>query len=141
VNAVAVSADVAGNTAATNDPTAPLWLQARAVASGAPFYSLPALYDEDGSFVRVREVSVTYAAPRSLSRAVRVQSLSVTGAVRNLALWTRYTGVDPEVSNTYGANVQYSPTSGGYLVNNDVRDDYGAVPLLRYWVVRLNVGL
>jgi hypothetical protein len=64
----------------------------------------------------------------------------VTGAARNVALWTRYTGVDPEVTNSAGFNVQSTPTNGGFLVNNDVREDYGAVPLARYWVVRLNAG-
>jgi hypothetical protein len=96
---------------------------------------------EDGSFIRVREVSITYAVPRSLIRAFRVQSLTLTGAVRNLALWTRYSGVDPEVSNTGGDNVQPAPTTGGNVVNNDIREGFGAVPLARYWVVRLNVGL
>ncbi len=138
-NAGALFADLVGNTRQTNDPTAPLWLQARAVESAS--FSQNALNMEDGSFVRVREVSVTYVVPHSLLRALRVQSLSVTGAVRNLALWTRYTGVDPEVSNTDGSNVQFQPTSNGYQVNNDMREDFGAVPLARYWVVRLNMGL
>jgi hypothetical protein len=85
---------------------------------------------------------VTYAVPRSLVRAIRMQSLSVTGAVRNLALWTRYSGPDPEVSNTYSSNLQTAPGQGAaYMVNNNVRADNGTVPLARYWVVRLNVGL
>jgi TonB-linked SusC/RagA family outer membrane protein len=141
-NAVALGEDEVENSPGTNDPRAPLWLQARAVENANN--TLTALNDEDGSFVRLREVSVTYAVPHSLIRALRVQSLSVTGAVRNLALWTRYSGVDPEVSNTVGgggSNVQSAPTTGGYVVNNDVRLDGGAVPLLRYWVVRLNMGL
>ena len=140
-NEAVYDADLVGNTQGTNSPTAPLWLQARAVAAGAGTNPFTALSVEDGSFVRVREVSVTYTIPRSLIRALRVQNLSVTGAVRNLALWTRYTGADPEVSNTLGYNVQAAPTTGGEVVNNDVRADLGAVPLARYWVVRLNVGL
>ena len=138
-NDVALYADYVGKSRQTNDPAAPLWLQARAVADGT--FSPNTLIVEDGSFVRVREVSVTYAVPRSLTRALRVQSVSLTGAVRNLALWTRYTGVDPEVTNTGGINVQAAPTTGGTMLNNDVREDFGAVPLARYWVVRLNVGL
>ncbi len=138
-NAVANLADGIGNTRPTNDPTAPLRLQARAVVNaGGPTNASDM---EDGSFVRAREVSVTYAVPRTVVRALRMQSASITGAVRNLALWTRYTGVDPEVTNTFGYAVQSAPTSGGYLLNNDVRSDIGAVPLLRYWVVRLNMGL
>jgi hypothetical protein len=138
-NFVQFYADNTRNSRAMNDPTAPLWLQTRAVATNVPPYPQPAQYYEDGSFVRVREVSVTYAMPRSLSRALRVQTLSLTGAVRNLALWTRYSGVDPEVTNTAGGNIQ--PATGAYAVNNDIRQDFGAVPLARYWVVRVNAGL
>jgi hypothetical protein len=129
-----------GSTRGTNDPTAPLWVQARAEANTLCCFN--SLDVEDGSFVRVREVSVTYALPQGALRALRMQSLSVTGAVRNLALWTRYSGPDPEVSNTTGNNFQISPlSSNGYALNNNVREDNGAVPLARYWVVRLNVGL
>jgi hypothetical protein len=136
-NYMAYDRDYSGNSQATNDPAAPLWLQARGPdgAAGGP-------YEEDGSFVRIREVSVTYVLPRGITRSLRAQSVGLTAAVRNLALWTRYTGVDPEVTNVGGsANAQYTPTSNTYVVNNDVRSDWGAVPLLRYWVVRLNVGL
>jgi TonB-dependent SusC/RagA subfamily outer membrane receptor len=139
-NLVAYFADgYNGNTRGQNDPTAPLSLQARAFENQCCVFN--ALDVEDGSFVRVREVSVTYALPRSLVRAIRMQSLSVTGAVRNLVLWTRYSGVDPEVTNTEAYNLQSSPSSGGNAVNNNVRGDIGAVPLARYWVVRLNMGL
>ncbi len=137
-HAQAANADFTGNTQGSNDPTAPLWLQARAV-EGAVF-AFPSSYAEDGSFVRVREVSVTYTVPHRVARALRMQNVSLTGAVRNLALWTRYTGVDPEASNTDGATVQHSPSGGGFIVNNDVRLDFGSVPLLRYWVLRLNAG-
>ena len=132
--------DDAGRTRQVNEPTAPLALQARAVANTNDGL-VSSLDVEDGSFVRVREMGVTVAAPPSLARAVRAQSVSITAAVRNLFLWTRYTGIDPEVSNTGRGNIQAAPTTGGATVNNDLREDLGAVPLARYWVVRINVGL
>jgi TonB-linked SusC/RagA family outer membrane protein len=137
-NTVALYSDFVGRAREENDPRAPLWLQARAVENAA--FHVNALDAEDGSFVRIREVSLTYAVPRTVVRMVRVQSATVTGAVRNLALWTRYTGVDPEVSNSGGANLQFTPTAGSYAVNNNARQDFGATPLLRYWVVRVNLG-
>ena len=58
-------------------------------------------YIEDASYVKLREVSVTWRVPPTLlSRApgrVRDASLSLSG--RNLVTWTDYTGLDPEVSN------------------------------------------
>jgi hypothetical protein len=131
--------DFTGNTAATNDPHAPLWQQARAIATTTQFVFDNSLVAEDGTYVRFRELSLTYAIPRAITSFVRLKNLSITAAVRNLALWTRYSGTDPEVSSTYGSNVQFSPT-GSALVNSDVREAFGAMPLARYWVVRLNAG-
>jgi hypothetical protein len=127
-----------GNSAATNDSKASLQSQATAVAGSQ--FEVTSLDMSDGTFVRFRELSITYAVPPRLVRALRVQSLSLTAAVRNLALWTKYDGVDPETNNTAGYH-QQDPTTNGFFVNNDVRADFGAVPLARYWVLRLNVGL
>ncbi len=132
---------------ASNDHTAPLWQQARDIAAGAILASgqgggaAPAGFYEDATFVRFRELSLTYVMPRSLVRVLRARQMSLTGAVRNLGLWTRYTGADPEVANSGGANTQLAPTSNAYIVNNNLREDSSAIPLLRYWVLRLNVGL
>ncbi len=132
---------------ASNDRTAPLWQQARDVAgevinvTGLDGYVPPAGFYEDATYLRFRELSVTYGVPRSVARALRVQRLSLTGAVRNLALWTRYTGSDPEVTNSVGANTRFSPTSNTFILNHDVREDVAAVPLLRYFVARLNIQL
>jgi TonB-dependent starch-binding outer membrane protein SusC len=56
------------------------------------------VYVEDGSFVKLREVSVAYDVPsRLLGRRVSSAQLQLSG--RNLVTWTDYTGYDPEVSN------------------------------------------
>ncbi len=131
---------------ASNDRSAPLWQQARDVAaetilaSGFDSYVFPAGFYENATYARFRELSLTYALPHTVARVLRVKQLNLTGAVRNLALWTRYTGTDPEVTNSVGNNAQLSPTTNMYTVNNNMRADIAAVPLLRYWVVRLNIG-
>ena len=66
-----------------------------------------AVYLEDASFVKVREVSLSYDVPedwvsRFWSRA-RYATLSVSG--RNLLTFTDYTGLDPEVSNFGNQNI------------------------------------
>ena len=138
-NVAAQLTSYGANGVAANDPSAPLWLQARTAGDVSSGFN--SLFYEDGSFVRIREVGVTYAVPRSLARALRIANASVTGAVRNLALWTRYTGADPETNDSNGNDIQSVSTTGGLMTNNNSREDYGAVPLARYWVVRLNVGL
>jgi len=54
-------------------------------------------YMEKGDFVRFREFAVTYTLPTRLAANVRAQRATLTAGGRNLALWTKYTGFDPEV--------------------------------------------
>jgi TonB-linked SusC/RagA family outer membrane protein len=56
------------------------------------------VYIEDGSFVKLRELSLSYDIPaRVLGGRVRGAQLQLSG--RNLKTWTDYSGYDPEVSN------------------------------------------
>jgi len=67
----------------------------------AVFGRQTAVYVEDASFVKLREVTLSYDVPSAmLSRfggRIRTAELSISG--RNLLTWTDYTGLDPEVSN------------------------------------------
>jgi TonB-linked SusC/RagA family outer membrane protein len=57
-------------------------------------------YVEDASFVKIREVSVAYDLPkRYASQLGPLKSLQLSLSGRNLATFTSYTGLDPEVSN------------------------------------------
>jgi hypothetical protein len=119
---------------------APLWEQARAVAYNEYYYN-PAGFFEDGTVVRFQELSLTYALPPRWARSAHVRALSLTGAVRNLAYWTRYTGGDPAASSL-GSSPYTGSSVAPYTVNNDVRSSTaGAVPLARYFQFRLNVGI
>jgi hypothetical protein len=72
-------------------------------------YDLKALspYDglnqnENGAFVRFREVNVTYNLPTDWTqRKLGLRYVSLTLSGRNVALWTPYSGIDPEL-NEYG---------------------------------------
>ena len=62
---------------------------------------------EDASFVKLRELAVSFQLPSSMvshlfSSASAVR-LELSG--RNLKTWTGYTGLDPEVSNFGNTNV------------------------------------
>ncbi|HVT41313.1 MAG TPA: SusC/RagA family TonB-linked outer membrane protein [Gemmatimonadaceae bacterium] len=50
------------------------------------------------SFTKLREVSLSYDAPGVLARRFGAHSLGVTASARNLAMITKYTGIDPENS-------------------------------------------
>ena len=63
-------------------------------------------YILDGSFVKLRELTLTYAVPakftqRYLGSRFSDVRLNMTG--RNLHTWTKYWGADPEVNN-FGSN-------------------------------------
>ncbi len=130
-NALQTDAAIVPYAAAFNDPHASLLDQARAVKFSENFSPLTNAYFEDGSFVRWRELSITYFLPGRLTRALRVGSASLTFLGRNLVLWTRYSGPDPEVANA-AANGMAPP---------DGVEDSGATPLTRSWALRVNLGL
>jgi hypothetical protein len=88
------------------------------------FNSVSTEYIEPGDFTRLREVSATYLLPRGLANRFRASSASVTLAARNVALWTKYSGPDPEINSSTGS---FS------------RSDFLTVPSPRRWVARFNV--
>jgi hypothetical protein len=126
---------------ALNDPAGvSLWQQARAVSLAYSFSRRENSGTiEDASFARWRELSLSYSVPPRLAATLRARTASLTLAVRNLALWTHYTGPDPEVSN-----LPLQLSTAGLLTtatNRDVATDLGALPLTRYWVLKLALGL
>jgi hypothetical protein len=61
-------------------------------------------YIEDASFVRLSEIAGTYTLPVRWARKMRAAAASLTVGGRNLALWTNYTGFDPEVLSVTSSN-------------------------------------
>jgi hypothetical protein len=89
----------------TQDPTAPLWLQARAIAKtygttlAGTSYKTAAGYFVSNRFWKLREVSAAYTLPRRLTAAIRAQAGStISLGARNLYTWTDFTGIDPEAN-------------------------------------------
>ena len=60
----------------------------------------PRPYIEDGSFVKVREISIAYTLPKRLASQIGpLKTLNVSLSGRNLLTFAPYSGLDPEVSN------------------------------------------
>jgi len=53
-------------------------------------------YIEKGTFVKLREVNLTFEAPQRYAELMRARNLRVSVQGRNLAIWTNYWGSDPE---------------------------------------------
>ena len=65
-------------------------------------------YIQDASFVKLREVTLSYQVPETLVRSVfggRVTDVRAELSGRNLVTWTPYKGLDPEVSNFGNQNI------------------------------------
>ena len=82
---------------------------------------------EDGSFLRLKTVSLGYNLPGYFTKKFNIQSIRVFTSGQNLITWTKYSGMDPEVS------VRNSPLTPGF--------DYSAYPRSRVFTFGLNVTL
>ena len=60
------------------------------------------VYVQDGSFVKLREVSLSYQVPQAFTRRLggsRVGDVRLNVVGRNLGVWMDYWGMDPEATN------------------------------------------
>ncbi|MBN9299680.1 MAG: TonB-dependent receptor [Filimonas sp.] len=67
---------------------------------------------EDGSYLRLKTVQLSYALPEKLIKKAGLKSCSFYTSAQNLVTWTKYSGYDPEVSVNYSAltpGLDYSP--------------------------------
>jgi hypothetical protein len=111
-----------------SDITAPFWMQARSVALRDHPSHTQVGFMEDASFVRFRELGLTYSLPSRLaSHYLDSKSATFTFAARNLHKWTKYTGLDPEDNADAGSTA-------------NVASDFQTIPPPTYFIFRLNLG-
>ena len=85
-------------------------------------------YVEDASYLRIKNITLTYNFPKKMIKPLYLQSLRLSANVQNLYTFTRYTGYDPEVGSQNG---QYS-MSGQSMLMYGV--DTGRVPAPRSFI-------
>jgi len=91
-----MSGPVAGPGAGTKAVLDQNWFQNY---MGGIFPSIQTPYLEDGSFIRLRELSIAYTFDsRFITHNLGLSNIEVRAAARNLATWTKYKGADPEVN-------------------------------------------
>ncbi len=75
---------------------------------------------EDGSFLRINNVTLGYSLPKSLIKRAKISSLRVYATVYNLATITGYSGYDPDVNakraNPLTPGVDYSAYPRGRTI-------------------------
>ena len=81
---------------------------------------------EDGSFLRINNITVGYSLPVKSIAGLKMSKLRFYFTTNNLAVFTKYTGYDPEVS------VRSSPLTQGL--------DYSAYPKSRSFIFGVNAS-
>lgn len=79
---------------------------------------------EDGSYLRLKNVSLSYDFPSSLVNKLKLGGIKVYVTGENLITWTHYTAYDPEVSSYSGLQIGV---------------DDGSYPQSRTFIVGLNL--
>jgi hypothetical protein len=62
-------------------------------------------YLEDGSFARIKNLTLGYTLPTALATRAHIRTIRVYAQAQNLVTFTNYSGLDPEVSTFSGSNV------------------------------------
>lgn len=71
-------------------------------------------YIEDGSYLRIRNITLGYTLPASVTRKWMLENVRVYANIQNLHTFAKYTGYDPEIgASTASANV-YGLDNGRY---------------------------
>lgn len=83
------------------------------------------LYIFDGSYFRLKNITLGYTLPKSLTMKFMVERLRFYVSAENLLTFTKYHGFDPEIA------------SGG----TSLGVDYGVYPQARTWTVGFNITL
>lgn len=83
---------------------------------------------EDGSFLRINNITLGYTFPKKWLSRVKVNSLRIYATVNNLYVLTSYSGYDPEVNTR-----RSTPMTPGV--------DYSAYPRSRAFIAGINLSL
>lgn len=85
-------------------------------AKGYVAYDVYSRFIEDGSFLRLKNITLGYTIPERLTRKIFVSKLRLYATASNLFLLTKYSGFDPEV-NMKSSNLMPSFDFGAYPKN------------------------
>jgi len=66
---------------------------------GKSAYNRSSRWIEDGSYVRLKNITLGYNLPKSLISKIRINNLRVFVTATNMLTMTKYTGYDPEISS------------------------------------------
>ena len=95
-------------------------------ATNSPVPQVIDKYIEDGSYVKLKNISLGYSFGNNVISRLRAKQLRIYVSAQNLLTWTNYTGLDPEV-NFYDSD------------NTKQGIDYGVYPSYRTFLAGINL--
>lgn len=90
-------------------------------------YAFSDRFIEDGSYLRIQNITLGYTIPRKLTEKIGISNLRVYGTAQNIYTFTKYSGYDPEIGTAY--------INGNYLTGID----NGRYPSPRIYTLGLNL--
>lgn len=81
----------------------------------------------DGSYLRLKTVSLAYDLPTKAVKAMRMKGMQIALTGSNLWVWTKYVGYDPEMSSSLGTS------------RSKIGIDYGSYPSTRTVLLKLGI--
>lgn len=90
-------------------------------------YAFSDRFIEDGSYLRIQNISLGYTLPRKLINKVGISNLRIYATAQNVYTFTKYSGYDPEIGTAY--------IDGNYLTGID----NGRYPSPRIYTFGLNL--
>ena len=96
-------------------------------ATNAPVSQVADIYIEDGSFLRLKNLTLGYTLPKELISKIHLKQLRFYVGAQNIWTLTNYTGLDPEV-NFFDTD------------NTKQGIDYGAYPSNKTFLAGLNIS-
>ena len=74
-------------------------------------YQMSSRFVEDGSFLRFQNLQISYTFPSSMVKKLGLNKISAYLTMNNLFCWTKYSGIDPEISaGTYTPAIDKTTT-------------------------------
>ena len=127
-----ISTDANGKPYLTNAGTTIPRMSNNSVANDNNYGKITTRFVEDGSYLRVKNVTLSYNVPfKYLNYAKVIKGLRATIGAQNLLTFTKYKGYDPEVGAYVG--------TGSSSSNQAIGIDFGRYPLTRMYTATISV--
>ena len=128
-----ITTDASGNPVLSNPGTRVPRISSNSISIDNNFGKITDRFMEDGSYVRLKNISLSYNIPPNiLSYTKVVKGLKATLGIQNVKTWTKYTGYDPEIGAYVGM--------GAAGNNQAIGIDFGRYPITPMYTATINVN-